>query len=808
MIKSDLRIIFRKLKRHLSFTFINVIGLSISMSVIFLISIYLYSELSFDDFHEKSDRIERLTMHIQKPGYDMHWARVNFDLVNQLEDEFSEIEHLIRFQDYYPRNFIVGENSFQLENAYSVDKDVFEVFDFELLEGDSKYALEKPNSIVLTESTAMKFFGSTDVIGKEVELIQPDGVTKVRYLVTALMKDLPENTHLPVNLLTSINGEDQRTGWAYVYLLLNDKGDAKSLESKFGPFISEFGGEDMKGVHFKLQNLGSIHLNSDLAREIIPNGNTTYIYLFALVGMVILILSVVNFINLNAAKSIRAIKEVGVRKVLGSTTSDLKKYYFLESFLVVLVAAIISIGVTFITLPYFKQLTVLEINIYPFVGLFFILVILISFAGGYFPSFFLSKQKIADSFRNKIAGIEVHSRFSPRNILIAGQVVLCIITISVALITSSQFSFIVNKNLGIDKDQVLAITNIPGSVKWKMNRYRNSLNSISGVKGVTTAMEVPSREIRDSGPVYAEGKIAEDNKDVSMDMQVVDKTFIEVMGLSLISGRNFSKFKSNDISEEIDKDIYGHLQNSPREYIINETAMKTVGWDSPEEAIGKMFSWSIGGIQLQKGPIIGVVKDYHQETLKNGVDPVVFINEPVWVNNILVKIEGKNVDNTLNQIITAWEDNYPGLPITYSFLDDLYDKLYRSEKNQLTLIYIFSSLAILIAFVGMFGVISYSMKSREKELAVRKIHGATLKSLGVLMTKDFLLITVPILPFAFWATYKMMEKWLSNYVYKIDIEVWHFLVAPAIILLVISINISLQLLKASSKNPALILKSE
>ncbi|MCX2742979.1 ABC transporter permease [Mangrovivirga sp. M17] len=807
MFTYQLKIIFRRLLRYRLNALINITGLSIGIAVSFIIGLFIYSELSFDTFHSKHQNIERLTMHINKPGYDMHWARVNNDIINRFKSEFDEIRQLVRFQDYYSRNIKVEEQLFSLDHAYSVDKEVFSIFDFNFISGDET-ALSKPNTVVLTKSIADKFFGDNDPIGKEISILHADGQTEVRYIITGVIQDLPKKTHLPVNLLTSINREEERSGWAYVYLLLDENADAKLLESKIASFINDHGDESLSDISFHLQNISDIHLYSSLAREIVPNGDISYVYLFVIIGFVILIMSVTNFVNLNTAQSIKFMKDAGIRKFLGSSVGDLKKYYFTESLVIVAISAIIAVFIILFSIPFFRELAILE---FPgmLLGLFLILTIpLISLAGSYFPAKILPSQKVSDAFSNKLAGFTLHSKWSLKNFLLASQVVLCVVTISIALITNSQFKFIVNKNLGLDKEQVIAITEIPGVVKWKMNKFRNDLNAISGVIGVTTSMEVPSREIRDSGPVYAEGKIGEENKDTSMDIQVVDKSFLKVMGIDLVAGRNFNKFKSNDITPEIDVDIYGYLQSAPREYLINETAMRMIGWEDPNEAIGRMFSWSIGEIELQKGPIIGVVRDFHQETLKNKVDPLVMINEPVWVNNILVKIEGSNTTQTLSAIVDSWKKNYPGLPIKYSFLDDLYNDLYKAEQNQLKLIYIFSGLAILIAFVGMFGVISYSLRSREKELAVRKVHGASIKSLGILLSKDFLIIALPILPFAYWLTYTGMEKWLQNFVYRIDPTVWHFLIGPVFILLVIAINVLIQLIKASSTNPAIILKSE
>ena len=809
LLTNYLKIIFRQLKRNKLFSVINVAGLAIGFSLCFFLLLFILNELSYENFHKKGENIARITMHIQDANYDMHWARINQDWINKLPESYPEIKQLVRFQDYEPRNIQVGEDAFKIQYAYTTDAAVFKVFDFQFIDGNPEKALLEPNSVVLTQSLAHQFFGTDKVLNKDLYILNKTGTEKELYKVTGVIEDVPENTHLPVNMLTSFSAEKDRTGWAYTYLLFENEEDIAALEAKLPDFIKEnLKAEDAVKYTLPLQPLKSIHLHSDLAREIKANGNISYLYIFAIVALFILIMSGINFINLNVAQSLKRLREIGMRKVLGSSRTNLRFYFLLEANVVTLLAATVGVLLVYLLLPYFQQFLPVESNITAIIPFALVFSIIIGSLAGYYPAFVLSKSNIILAVKNKTGFNPANRNFGLKNFLIAFQLVLCIVLISSALITQSQFEFLVNKNLGFEKEQILAIKNIPQPVKYKYDFVKNGINQIAGVQGVCGAMQIPTEAIRDTGPVYAEGKTEGLANPIVMDLQVVDSDFLDVLNVDLLAGRSFKPKAEKVLSDEAKNNLIGYLQSEPREYIINETAMKMVGWQNAEEAIGKQFGWSIGDINLQRGEVVGVIKDYHQESLKSKIDPVVLINEPVWLNNILLKVDGKDIRQTVADIEYLWKDNFPAYSLEFAFLDDLYNKLYEREQQQLRLIYLFSTMAIVIAFLGIFGMLSYTLKTKEKEIAVRKILGANLTSIFVLLSKNFIILTIIGTIITIPLTWIIMERWLQNYVYRIEISTGDFMLALAVILLVLLVTVSLQLGKVSKNNPADTLRAE
>ena len=809
LIRNYLKIIFRYIKRNKLFSTINIIGLAIGLSLSFFIALFIINELSYENIHKKRAQIARITMHIQNANYDIHWARLNVEWINRFPENYQEVEHLIRFQDYEPRNIQVGEDSYKVRNAFSVDAEVFKVFDFELIKGNSETALKGPHSVVLTESTAERFFGTSNVLNNELYIVNKTGTEKELYKVTGVMKDLPSNTHLPVNMLTSFSSEQDRKGWAYTYILMKEGVNIDGVQRKLSAFIEEsIGSQEAANISMPLQSLSSIHLNSDLAREITTNGKISHVYLFGAVGIFILIMSAINFINLNIAQSLKRLREIGMRKILGSSKVNLIIYFLLEANVITMLATVLGLTIVIIGMPYFVNFTSISVSILVLLPITIIVSLVIGCLAGYYPAFILTKSNVLSAVKNKTGFNPRQKNFSVKNFLIAFQLVLCIILISSALITQSQFEYLVEKNLGFEKEQVLTITNIPQSVKYKYDFIKKELNHIPNINGVCSVMQVPTEAIRDTGPVFAEGKTEDLENPIVMDLQVVDHEFIDLMNIEVLAGRNFTPTEFKELDEDAKNDLFGYLQSQPREYIINETALKMIGWENSEEVIGKMFSWSIGDINLQRGEIVGIIKDFHQESLKARIDPVVLINEPVWINNILVKMDGKNLNQTMTSIEEIWHSNFPEYALEYTFLDDLYNSLYEREQKQLQLIYIFSSLAILIAFLGIFGIISYTLKTREKEIAVRKILGAELSSIFILLSKNFVLITLIGTFVTVPLTWIIMEKWLQNYVYRISINTSSFAIAILVILFVLMLTISFQLSKVTRNNPAKTLRAE
>lgn len=817
MIKNYLRSILRNLTRNRSFFLINVIGLAIALASSVLILFYLGHELSFEDHHSNKDRISRLTMRFEGNGFDQHWARVDRDWINQLPQEFPEVEHMIRFQDYYPRDFQINQDIFRVEHAFSVDQEVFEVFDFPLLQGDPTQALKEPGSIVLTQSLAHRFFGQVDPMDKTVLLIQDEGgkILKKPYQVTGIMKDTPSNTHLPINLLTSFEGPDHRVGWTYTYLLFSNSGAVAEFTPKLADFIRQHADEaDQENLSLPLQALGEIHLQSQLAREITVNGSHVYVYVFALVAVFVLLMAIINFANLSTAQSLHRSKEIGIRKVMGSSRKELIIYFLLESCVFAGLGSVLAFAMVLIFFPQFQNLIGIQLPIETAQVFIYLLLmaILVGLCSGYYPGLVISRL-------NPILAIKGKGNYDSRvgrsnlvkNILVTIQLLLSIILISSALISHSQFEFLVNKKLGLERKQVYAITNLPDFAKDQYEILKSELLNIKGVEGVTACMEVPSREIRDQGGVYAEG-IQEDSSTAPvMDIQVVDKNFFEIMEIEFMAGTTFTA-NLNPAYEPFHgvpvEEVFRILEQNNRSYVLNETAVRMIGWSDPAEAIGKNFSWGNGFVNLARGRIVGVVKDFHQESLRNRIDPVALVHEPIWFRNVLIRLNPQEVRTTTARIGEVWSGLFPDYPMESYFLDDMYNRLYQSENRQLEMLYLFSGLAIIIAFLGLFGLFSYILNIRVQELAIRRVLGATVRSLTLLLGKEYLGVTIIGILVGIPLTWYGMHLWLNGFAYRIPISGYPFVVAIILIALLLIATISVQTFQFSRRNPADILRNE
>jgi putative ABC transport system permease protein len=789
---------FRLIRRNGPFSLINFTGLILGFFVLMGIGAYVLGELSYDAFHSQANRIYRVTMDINDNQYAMHWARQNISYINSLEDEFSQIDHLIRFQDYYPRDVRVGEEVYRIPNAYTTDAQVFQVFDFKLLAGDPVSALAQPYSVVLTESTAKRFYGRTDVLGELMEFTDNTGMERHTYKVTGLMEDLPENSHMPVNLLTSFASEDDRTGWAYTYLLINKPGDHESIAAAIPEFVKKYGGEeDFATLSFPLQNLRDIHISGGLAREIQPVNNRSQLILFTSVGILVFVLTLINYLNLHTTQVMRRQGEMGMRRILGAANKHINLQMIAETSIVVLGSAAIAV-IGYITV----QEQIQEVlpgradlrQVMPFILLAAFITIILS---SWFPITLLSKNSIQIKKKGGSLGFSTFS--------VGFQMVLCCIMVSAALIASKQFNYVSSKDLGVSTSQVVALKDLAEPVKQRKKFIKEQLRQLPAIEQVSAVMEIPSREIRDAGPVMVRSKSWTEEEAPVMDVQVVDNTFFEMMQMEVLAGHPFIE----ELPEaEMGDDYFAYIQQVPREYVINETALRQMGFERPEEAIGELMNWRIGSLVLADGPIIGVVKDYHQESLRNNVEPLIFVQEPVWTRHILVKIVPGATSEALADVKDFWDQHFSEYPLETVFLDDMYAQLYASDERQVRLMRSFSILAIIISFLGIFGLLSFVVRSREKELAIRKVLGASTASITHLISKRFLLIagagTLISLPL----TWYLMQKWLEGFAYRIPLTLDAFVVSLIVISSVFLLVVLLQTRRIVRHNPADILRAE
>ena len=813
---NSLKVALRNFRKFKLYSALNIGSLAIAFAAIVLISSYIFYQNSYDRWHANADSIYRATYHMTgQQDFDVHWARVPVDYVNELPNDIPEIKQLIRFQNQEQKYLKVGAETYKPRHAYVTDAAVFDVFDFPLKHGVKSKALSSPNSIVLTTSLARKLFGHDNIVGEEISLVGDWTPDETVYQVTAVMEDVPSNTHLPVELFLSFSGPEARTGWAYVYTQLEEGASISSVQEKIGGFVEKYADPDSDiAVSFEFQPLTDIYLTSNLAREIVPTGNLKNVRIFCIVGLLILIIALINFSNLSSALAMARTKEVGVRRILGARNFQLVSTSLAESIFSNLIAAAFGVTLAYLVFPFFQNLTGIEFNIpkgYFILGM-GLLACITGILSGWYPAWIrLVGNSIEQLKSNYSFNWTAEGGWSLKRTLVAAQFAISILLVACALFAFQQFQFLSNKKLGINKDQIIAIPSVPDRITESYPTFKDQLSKIVGVEGVSACMEVPSREIRDVGSVTVLGANEEAAEPPMMDIQIVEPDFPELMGMELIAG-DWSKWKNWPDSgpglSESGMSAAEYLGSRHRKYLINETAMKQLGWQEPEDAIGQQISWSNGPFELAYGVVQGVVKDFHQETLRNTIDPVVMTYEPIWLRTFLIKVSTSDLHSTIGNIEGVWSDLYPNYALEYNFLDDMYDQLYKNEQVQINLMYILSALAVFIAFAGVFSLIAFSLYTRARELAIRKIVGADTGDVIRLIGKDYVPVFIVSAFIAIPVAIYGMENWLNDFAYRISLNPLVFIFSLVLLAVLLVATIAWQVLRATRANPMDVLREQ
>lgn len=539
-----------------------------------------------------------------------------------------------------------------------------------------------------------------------------------------------------------------------------------------------------------------------------------YVRIAAAAGIFILIIALVNFINLNTAMALGRAKEIGLRKVMGARHHQLTSYLLAESVMSNLMALAIGSGIVYLTYPWFRNLITVDFlfNSWVLAAGMIVIAIVCGLVSGIYPLLLLTSLKPLEVVRgNKILSfVKMESPFTLKRVMVTLQFFVSIVLVGSALIAYDQFRYLNEKNPGMERDQVIAIPGVPDQIKSGFLTFKEHLTSLPGVVGVSACLDVPSREIRDAGPVLVEGVNVNPDQAPMMDIQIIDHDFVKLLGIELLAGENIPQSLVARTVPEFTAEytIQNYLIDQRRAYLINETAMHQLGWQSPGEAIGQKINWSIGNFALAYGPIAGVVKDFHQETLKNKVDPMIMVYEPVWIRTFLIKVETQHMQESIGQIRSAWDQMFPLYPMEYYFLDDLYENLYKGERMQLKLLYLFSGLAILIAFVGLIGLIAYALKTRVKEIAIRKVLGATVADLIRLISREYLMVLLIGGCLAVPVSWYGVNQWLSNFAYRVDISPASYVLTLSLVAALLVVTIGLQTFRSSLINPADTLRDE
>lgn len=803
MFKNYIKIAFRNLARFKVYSFINIFGLSIGMAVSICILLYISDELSYDKFHAKSERIYRVSRSWtdSEGKTSLHLGHVAPPFAPLLANDFPNIvEHAVRMLS--DGNVLISYEDKKIveQNVFFANEDFFKVFSFELLEGNAQTALKEPNTVVLTREAANRYFGKESPVGKVIKIYDEYDLK-----VTGVTDEVPANSHFHYDFLISFrtleNYYDQEylTGnWSSnnysTYLLLKDGYDAKDLEAQFPAFIDKHMGEfngisASEGTQLHLWPLADIHLYSNLDSEIEANGKIEYVYIYGIIGIFILLIACINFMNLSTARSARRAKEVGLRKVMGAIRNSLIKQFICESFLITAFALFVAILFVEFSLPYLNSFIEkdLSLNLIQEPETVFVLLgiaIVVGLLAGSYPAFYLS------SFRPSIV-LKGEHKAGGKQQLFRGALVVLQFAISIVLIVGmiivyQQLDYVKYKALGFKKENLMVLP-VSDDISDQYEAVRERLLKQPGISGVTHASRIPSGRLLDSRDARAEvnGNLKQINfriADVS-----VDHDYLNTFGIALLAGRDFNRDLASDSTES---------------FILNESAIYTIGYSSPEEAIGNVYHYG-----EQKGTIIGVVKNFHFESLHQPISPIVFLiaNHP---RSIVVRFEENKRAETNAYLQKQWEYLRPDFPFTYFTVEDNFLQQYASEEKLGKLISYFAIIAIIIASLGLLGLTSFTTEQRTREIGIRKVLGASIYEILMLLLKGFSKWVAVAFIIACPLAYFGMDKWLENFAYHSEINAVPFIIGGLFSLLLAWFTVGFLSVKASLSNPVDSLKGE
>jgi putative ABC transport system permease protein len=793
MFKNYLKIAFRSLKKHKGYSFINISGLAIGMAVCVLISMWILNELSYDKFHEKSDRICRITMDIEIGG-TLHTPVSLTAAGPALVEDFAEVITAARIDR--PRRVSIKHEDKTYEEAGVgfAENAIFEILSFPFVSGDPKTALEAPHSVVITESMAEKYFGDEAPLGKILRFNN-----EADFSVTGVIKDIPPNSHFRFNMLRSFQtliaeGDVRDDMWFdirfYTYLLLDEFTDPEQLEQKLPGFIDKHIGEAMKATggsaKLFLQPLKKIHLYSDFERDISANSDITYVYLFSAIAIFILLIAGINFVNLSTARSATRAQEVGMRKTLGAIRSRLIGQFLGESMIHSLLAMGLAIVFIKLSLSYFNSVFDNELALDFFrtpwlLALFLGMAVIVGVFAGSYPAFVLSSFPPVHVLKGLLKAGGSHSRL--RKILVVFQFSISIALIAATIVVYKQITFMKTKELGFNKEHVVIIPGMSESLRKSYRSIRSELLSLSGVVDVGASDLVPSRGHL-VAPFLPEGFA--DDQVLAMDYLDVDAHYIPTMDIAIAAGRNFSEDLATDPDESV---------------LINETAAKKIGWEEP---VGKRFVFrpppNSGG-EVFYVSVIGVVKDFHMQSLREKIEPLIIFYDYDSLLTLSIRIAPDNIPHTMGLIEKKWKELEPDRPFQYLFLDDSFDSQYRQEERLRTITFYFSFLAVLIGCLGLFGMASFTAEQRTKEIGIRKVLGASVPGIIRLLAKEFMLLVILANLIALPVAYFAMNRWLQGFAYRMDIHAWVFVLSAALSLTIALVTVSYQAVRAALANP-------
>ena len=811
MLKNFFKTATRNLSKHKGFSFINIAGLTLGLTACLLIGLFVWDEKQYDQFIPAGDRVYRAyDQDFRKEGTILT-PRTPPMMATTLQQQFPEVEKTLRIMDMQSKSlFETGDKRFYEEGGLAAEPSFFDIFPLSLQYGSYSGLLNDPNSIVISQNMAQKYFGNTDPVGKQIM------VNKDPYVVKGVLKNDGQKFHLKITYIIPMvrflkDSQVPETlmhswGWQqfYTYIKLKPGTDINQLQAKFQQYFIKNAEPQLKidGTKYLsfFQPLKNIHLySSDFKMDIAQKGNISYVRALTIIALFILLIACFNFVNLATAKSLQRAKEVGVRKSIGASRLQLILQFTGETVLLGFVSTILAVGLTLILLPVLNQFTEKHISYSLFYNpLLILLLIALAFLtgllAGIYPALVLSGFQPVKVLKGSISEAGAGSKTLLRHVFAVMQFSLSALLIICAIVVYRQVDYLHNKNLGFNKDQLLFFPIHSDNMLKNYQSFKNDLAQSTGVTSVSIGYGFP-------GDIFATDQIIANHngeqKAYSTAQLMVDEDYIKTLGLQIIAGRDFSK----DI--KTDKD---------QAFIINETGVKELGYGNAKNAIGQPVAWKVWNNKnldtLKKGQIIGVVKDFHFKSLFDKMSPAVLQIYPPAYWKVAVKIKGSNIPATINYVKGIWNKYSPEFPFEYKFMDENFDQMYKAEDKLKTLLTIFTGVAIFVGCLGLFGLAAYTAERRTKEIGIRKVLGASVNGLVVMLSGDFVKLVLIALVIASPIAWFLMSRWLQDFAYRVSISWWMFALAGCLSITIALLTVSYQALRAALTNPVKSLRTE
>jgi putative ABC transport system permease protein len=781
------KIALRNVKRQKGYSVINIAGLAVGIACTIFILLWVQDELSFDRFHENADRIYRVVFSTSDEDLTPTNANGAFGVGPALKRDFPEILEVVRIRKMgqgVKRYVGYKDKKYYELRFFFAEPSILSVFDFPLVKGNPDMALNDPNSIVLTEETAKKYFGNEDPMGKTIEADPYNDGNLMLFSVTGIAQNVPSHSHLHFDFLASYSSlkenTDEFSGFYqhYTYALLSGKSAAETLDPKLLDFLHRNWREN-PWYTISLQPLLDIRLHSKLRSEVEPTGNILYVYIFSAIAVFVLLIACINFMNLTSARAVKRAKEVGLRKVVGARKNQLVRQFLGESLLLSLFSTSVAVILVIFFMPLFNKLTGKAIALSFLANPSFVLGIaaiafVVGVIAGIYPAFFLSAFQPIDTLKSR-TGYSFSGTVLRKGLVIF-QFALSIGIIFATLIVQKQMEYIRARDLGYDKEQIMVIP-LNKDLRSNYEGFRNALLEYQGIENATTSSYVPTR-----GSGHLDFRFEGNEENIGQVIYSVDKEFIDTYGLKLLAGKNVQNLPAD---------------NKTLEFLASELTIQEVGYSSPQDAVGKAVS-----VEEYKGHILGVVNDINIYSLHIEPYSICYVLTPIRGHNYMsVRILPQNVSETISYIQKTWKKLIPYYPLDYFFLDASFEQMHLADKKMGEIFSVFSILAIFVACMGLFGLATYTAEQRTKEIGVRKVLGASVSNIYLLLSREFLKWVALANLIAWPVAYYAMHKWLQNFAYRINIGWEIFLVSAGAALLISVVTVSYQSIRAAVSNP-------